>query len=350
MRARSIAASDFHSSSAAAAASIAASTSASPAFGTEPTTSPVAGSVTSNRSPSRRLDPFAADQQPLVVPRSHRHVSAPSFRVCQRPQATPRASSRRRVVAGFRVLQQTGGVTVADRAASFPVGAAATLAELERDPHPLLHRAARVGAGLVAPGARRVARHQAGSGARGDARRRDVHRRRSALLDRSGDRAEHALARRRRAREAPRAVRTPVSARRRARAVHRARRAGGRSSPRRDRGRRPRRPAPRPRRPAVGEHHGARARARGHRAHDGTRLVRRDRRGGDRDHGGADARTCTAPTPSRLSARRSSRPSSATPPPPSLRRRRAMQRRSRAPRWHPTPASSCSAASRRPRR
>ena len=30
-------------------------------------------------------------------------------------------------------------MTVADRAASFPVGAAATLSELERDPHPLLH-------------------------------------------------------------------------------------------------------------------------------------------------------------------------------------------------------------------
>ncbi len=32
------------------------------------------------------------------------------------------------------------GVTVLDRAATFPVGAAATLAELESDPHPLLHR------------------------------------------------------------------------------------------------------------------------------------------------------------------------------------------------------------------
>ena len=31
-------------------------------------------------------------------------------------------------------------MTVADRAASFPVGAAATLAELDLDPHPLLHR------------------------------------------------------------------------------------------------------------------------------------------------------------------------------------------------------------------
>ena len=53
-----------------------------------------------------------------------------------------------------------------------------------------------------------------------DARRRDVHGRRPALLDRAGRRAEHAHARRRRARAPPRPVRAAVPARRGARALH----------------------------------------------------------------------------------------------------------------------------------
>ena len=53
----------------------------------------------------------------------------------------------------------------------FPVGAAVTLAELDRDPHPLLARLRRGRTGLVAARARRMARHPARPGAAGHARR-----------------------------------------------------------------------------------------------------------------------------------------------------------------------------------
>ena len=44
-----------------------------------PTTSPVAGFVTSNRSPDGRLDPPAADQKLLVPARDDRHLDSPSL-------------------------------------------------------------------------------------------------------------------------------------------------------------------------------------------------------------------------------------------------------------------------------
>ncbi len=81
--------------------------------------------------------------------------------------------------------------------------------------------AARSRARLVAPRARRLARDEAGSRAPRDARRRDVHGRRPAVLDGAGRRAEHALARRRRARAPSFALRPALPARAGARAVHR---------------------------------------------------------------------------------------------------------------------------------
>ena len=92
-----------------------------------------------------------------------------------------------------------------------------TVAGLEGDPHALLARLRDARAGLVAAGARRLARHAPRARARGDARRRRLHGRRPALHDRAGGGGEHALARRRRARAAPRAVRRAAAARRGAR-------------------------------------------------------------------------------------------------------------------------------------
>ena len=59
----------------------------------------------------------------------------------------------------------------------------------------------------MGPGARRLAGHAPRPVHRRDARCRALHRRRSALLDRSGRRPEHAVARRRRAPSPPRSVR-----------------------------------------------------------------------------------------------------------------------------------------------
>ena len=74
-------------------------------------------------------------------------------------------------------------------------------------------------AGLLAAGARRLARHPPRPRRGRDARRRHVHGRRPALLDRPGRRPQHAEPRRRRPRPPPRAVRRSVPPHRRPRAL-----------------------------------------------------------------------------------------------------------------------------------
>ena len=110
--------------------------------------------------------------------------------------------------------------------------------------------------------ARRLARPAPRPRAARHARRGDVHRRRSALLDRAGRRPEHAHARRRGARAPPRAVRARRFGCRRSRALHRRRRGRGRPADRRARARRRGRAAARARRPAGRGGRGARARLR----------------------------------------------------------------------------------------
>ena len=155
------------------------------------------------------------------------------------------------------------------RAREFPIGAAATLAAARGRPAPGARAAARARAGVVGAGARRLARHPPRPRDAGDARPGDLHRRRPALLDRPGRRAEHAHARRRRAQAPPRAVRRAVPARRGARALHRAGGGGDRPADRRDRAGRRGRAAPRARRPARRRDRHARARPAG----DGTAEV-----------------------------------------------------------------------------
>ena len=190
------------------------------------------------------------------------------------------------------------------------------------------------GARGVPPRARRLARHAPGPGARGDARRRDVHGRRPALHHRPRRRAVDAQPRRRRARPPPRAVRAPVPPRCGALALHGAGRVGGRRAARRPRAAGRRRPAGRARRAAGRRRGRRRARPRPRARRRGARLVRGDRRRGD----GGDRRRAAA----RLRA-------------PRLRgaaggdRRRAARARSRPTRSPRTPPSCCSAASRRPR-
>ena len=166
-----------------------------------------------------------------------------------------------------------------DRRSGFPLGAALTLEELDVDPYAAFAAPSRAGARLVGPGPRRLARDAARPVHRGHARRGPLHRRRPTLLDRSGRRSEHALARRRCAQTPPRPVREGVPRPGRAGTV---RRAGRRRGPA-PRGRpRPARvggdPA-RPGRPAGGRRRRRRARARRCRATRGARLVCRDRRG-----------------------------------------------------------------------
>ena len=109
---------------------------------------------------------------------------------------------------------ETSGVDA--RRSFYPVGASATIAELEADPHELLDRlrAREPVSWLPVLDGWLVTRRDQALAV--DARRGDVHRRRPALLDRAGRRAEHALARRRGARATPLPLCTFVPTRRRA--------------------------------------------------------------------------------------------------------------------------------------
>ena len=142
-------------------------------------------------------------------------------------------------------------------------------------------RAAPIGrARRLDPGARRLAGHPAGPVHRRDAGRRSLHRRRPTLLDGAGRRAEHALARRRRAQTAPRAIRGGVPQARGHGTVRRSRRARGPRPGRRPRTRSYRRDPPRPRGSPRGQGGCGGARPARRRAGDCPRLVRRDRRRG----------------------------------------------------------------------
>ena len=132
----------------------------------------------------------------------------------------------------------------------FEIGAAATLAQLEGDPHALLAelREHEPVSWLPVLDGWLVTRRDLAMQVMRDAG--DVHCRRPAILDRSGRRAEHAHARRRRAHAPPRPVRRPVPPRAGPRPLRRAGRRRDRAAARRDGAGRPGRAAARARRPA----------------------------------------------------------------------------------------------------
>ena len=115
------------------------------------------------------------------------------------------AASRREPCLNRRCASSASMARASPRGADHHRGA-------QRRSPPAAGRAARARAGVLASAPRRLAGDAAMPGAGGDARRRHLHRRRRAVLDRPGDRPEHAQPRRRRARAPPRAVRRARSA------------------------------------------------------------------------------------------------------------------------------------------
>ena len=127
---------------------------------------------------------------------------------------------------GVSVCRRCETLGVDERSALFPVGASATIAELEGiDPHGLHDRLRETEpvSWLPVLDGWLVTRRDLALHVMRDAD--DVHRRRPSLLDGSGRRTEHAVARRCRARAPPGSIRASVPSRTDQRALHGARRA-----------------------------------------------------------------------------------------------------------------------------